>query len=300
MAFVKLDCGMLNSTIWFDRVAREVFITALLMAEPIELTESTNQIEVNSLKETDFVIPPGWYGFVPAAGPGITHRAGVEQTPGLAALERLGAPEPESRTPDFGGRRLVRVDGGYLVLNYDKYRRKDHTTAERSRRYRESQKEKASRVTSVTSRVTTRGITQAEAEAEAEGRKNKQSPPAPPLPFASATFSEAWTAFTRHRSEIRKPLRPTSTKASLKALAALGETRAVVALNHTVAMGWQGIREPELPNGQHRPTPRIEKPHDPEPANWRERLEAEFPGNRINAENLGWASVDKGTRAKMG
>ena len=56
---------------------------------------------------------------------------------GMKALERLGEPEQDSRTPDFEGRRLVRVDGGYLALNFAKYREKDHTASERSRRYRE-------------------------------------------------------------------------------------------------------------------------------------------------------------------
>ena len=32
---------------------------------------------------------------------------------------------------------MIRVDGGYLIMNYMAYREKDHTTAERSRRYRE-------------------------------------------------------------------------------------------------------------------------------------------------------------------
>ena len=49
MPFVKLDCGMLDSTLWFEREAREVFITALLMAEPIELTSDTPQIAVRAL-----------------------------------------------------------------------------------------------------------------------------------------------------------------------------------------------------------------------------------------------------------
>lgn len=165
MAFVKLDCGMLDSTLWIDRAARELFITALLMAEPFELVKSVPQINVRDLDETGFVVPPGWYGFVPAAGSGIVRRAGMEAEPGLMALERLGQPESESRTPDFDGRRMVRVNGGYIILNYDKYRSKDHTAAERARRYRER---KSSRVTSDTSRVTGRNITQAEGEAEGE------------------------------------------------------------------------------------------------------------------------------------
>lgn len=136
MAFVKLDCGLLDSTLWLDREARELFITALLMAVPHELLEPTEQIGVGTLERTGFVIPVGWYGLVRAAGPGIIRRAGMEEVVGLAALARLGNPDVGSRTPDFEGRRLVRINGGYIVLNFAKYREKDHTAALRSKRYR--------------------------------------------------------------------------------------------------------------------------------------------------------------------
>jgi len=124
-----------------------VFITALLMAEPFEVTDPTPQIAVNSLDLTGWMVPPGWYGFVPAAGIGIIHRAGLDEDRGRAALELLGSPEVSSRSPEHDGRRLVRVDGGYLVLNFIKYREKDSTTAERSRRWRERQKAKNSETT---------------------------------------------------------------------------------------------------------------------------------------------------------
>jgi len=169
MPFVKLDCGILNSTLWFDRQARDVFITALLMAEPFELLEPTPQIHVDSLEYTGWLVPAGWYGFVPAAGVGITYRAGIEESEGREALRALGSPENSSRTPDYEGRRLVRIDGGYLVLNFIKYREKDATSADRQRRWRERAKLKAqdkpSRVTGPPSRVISN---QAEAEAEAE------------------------------------------------------------------------------------------------------------------------------------
>ena len=118
MPFVKLDSGILDSTLWVDRDQRDLFITALLMAEPRELTEPLAQLQVDSLEPTGFQVPPGWYGFVPAAGPGIARRALVDSEPGLVALRALGSPDPESRSHDFEGRRLVRVDGGYVVLNY--------------------------------------------------------------------------------------------------------------------------------------------------------------------------------------
>ena len=142
MAFVKLDCGILNSTIWFDMQARNVFITALLMAEPMELTETTPTLSTDSLEDGGFQIPPGWYGYVPSSGPGILARAGLDRKSeeGSAALRRLSSPEPESRSQDFDGRRMVRISGGYIILNYIKYRERDHTNAERCKRWREKSK----------------------------------------------------------------------------------------------------------------------------------------------------------------
>lgn len=151
---------MLDSTTWLDREAREVFITALLMARPHELEAPAAQIKIHSLRPTGWKVPPGWYGFVAAAGIGIVARAGIEMAAGLSALERLGSPEPDSRSRDFDGRRLVRIDGGFIILNFMKHWDRDETGAERQRRYRQrqaaiqQQKAEAARhaVTNVTSR----------------------------------------------------------------------------------------------------------------------------------------------------
>jgi hypothetical protein len=140
MAFVKLDTGILNSTLWFERDQREVFITALLMAEPREFTEPVPQIDVGKIEYTGFIVPPGWYGFVPAASFGIINRAGVDRESGIEAIRRLGEPEMESRSKDFDGRRMIRVDGGFLILNYMKYRDKDYTSAVRAKNLRERKK----------------------------------------------------------------------------------------------------------------------------------------------------------------
>lgn len=163
MAFVKLDTGMLDSTLWIDREAREVFITALLMAEPRELKEPVWALKPDSLESNGFEIPAGWYGFVRAAGPGIVRRAMVDPAVGMIALQRLSDPDLGSRSADFEGRRLMRVDGGYVVLNYMKYRERDYTAGERMKRYRERQKDKKLRRNGVDVR---RNVTQAEAEVE--------------------------------------------------------------------------------------------------------------------------------------
>jgi hypothetical protein len=140
MAFVKLDTAILESTLWIDRAARDIFITALLMAEPREVTKPMPQFYVDRVEQTGFSVPPGWYGFVAAAGVGIARRAFVEQDEGMRALETLGSTDPYSRSPEFEGRRLVRVDGGFIVLNFFKYRDKDYTAAQRMARLRARKK----------------------------------------------------------------------------------------------------------------------------------------------------------------
>jgi len=184
MAFVKLDCGILNSTTWVEKDVRDVFITSLLMASPYEAKEEMEQIEVRSLERTGFTVQPGWYGFVPSASFGIIRQAMIDEAAGMLALEKLGSEDPESRSPEFGGRRMIRVDGGFLILNYQKYRDKDHTAAERQRRYRERQKELRRDVDAVT-----RNITQEEEEEEAELKQTPKS--------YDSDFLEFWEKYPR-------------------------------------------------------------------------------------------------------
>ncbi len=194
---------MLDSTIWYQRASRDLFITALLMARPHELREPTAQLQVDRLEGTGWTVPPGWYGFVAAAGPGIAARAQVDWTEARDALVRLGEPEPESRSQEFDGRRLVRVNGGYIVLNYDKYRTRDYGAAERMKRYRARLSEDQGNApvmpgngSGVTLR---RHVTQAEAEAEAEVRTDTLPTEGSPLPSAEAAgkvLKELWNAGT--------------------------------------------------------------------------------------------------------
>lgn len=183
MAYVKLDCGIVKSTLWMDREAREVFITALLMAEPTTIEKPTPQLEVRNLNETGWMIQPGAYGFVDAAGVGIIGFARIDMEAGMAALERLGSPELSSRSQAHDGRRLARIDGGYLVLNFAAYRDKDHTAKDRMRRFRERQKEARHAVTSrngdVTQRVVTDSIGQ-KAEAYAKAEQESEGAHTPP------------------------------------------------------------------------------------------------------------------------
>lgn len=139
MPYVKLDTGILDSTLWVsDPETRIVFITMLAMAGPDGMCEST--------------------------APGIARRANIGLESVRRALAVLEAPDEDSRSLDLEGRRVVREDGGYRIVNYLKYRDKDHTAAQRMRRMRERQNRNAQPdVTHVT-----RNVTQAEAEADTD------------------------------------------------------------------------------------------------------------------------------------
>lgn len=168
MSFVKIDTRILRSSLWLDRDAKDMFLTALLLAEPKDFTESVEQLEISGFNRTGFELPPGWYGYAPASGPGIAHAAGIDRDTGMKALERLSSPDPESMSDEYEGRRLIRITGGYIILNYMRYREKDETASARMRRYRENKSLRP--VTDVTrnKRVTLRNTLLEEADAEAD------------------------------------------------------------------------------------------------------------------------------------
>jgi hypothetical protein len=194
MPFVKLDCGILNSTLWFEKDCRDVFMTALLMAEPHELVSEVPQISVDALEPTGWMVPAGWYGFVPAAGIGIIHRAQVPEERGRDALRQLGEPESTSRTQDFEGRRLVRVDGGYLVLNYMRYRDRDYTAAARAKRYRDRMKSSQRNDTPSHPHVTQAEYRLQSTDLDAKAEAGKSVAPArePAMGRGLVTSSLAW------------------------------------------------------------------------------------------------------------
>ncbi len=121
--------------------------------------------------------------------------------------------------------------------------------------------------TSVTDRTPIGSQAQAQAQEEKNKKKNPPNPPggeassgkapprvqkirpaewaglAPPSPLGAAW--EEW--LTYRREEKRKPVTQRSGDLALRELQAMGATRAVAAIHHTIARGWQGIREPEPP-----------------------------------------------------
>ena len=116
MAYVKLFESILASTIWAEPTdTRIVWVTMLAMADRD--------------------------GNVQASVPGLAHFARVSEEACKEALASFMRPDKNSRTKTNEGRRIVEVDGGWLVLNYEEYRdRLDYEEKKEKDRLRQQRK----------------------------------------------------------------------------------------------------------------------------------------------------------------
>ena len=95
--YVKVFASILTSTLWaLDDATRLVWITLL------------------ALSDKD--------GFVRASPSGLARIANVDEEKGRAAIVTLSAPDADSGSQEYEGRRIECVPGGFLILNYKKYR----------------------------------------------------------------------------------------------------------------------------------------------------------------------------------
>lgn len=186
-------------------------------------------------------------GIVEASIPGLANLARVDMERAQAALEVLQAPDKWSRTKTDEGRRIEPVAGGWRLLNHALYRKK--LSAEDRREYK-TRKQREYRAVDKNSpplsTVSTNGQSGHIASVLCSKDREVQEGKEIPETLKTPEFLAAWTEWTRHRREIRKPLKPTSTKAQLRDLAEMGVQRAIAAIRYTISKGWQGIREPSL------------------------------------------------------
>lgn len=165
MAFVKLFQSLLDSTVWTQEphhVAR-TWITMLLMADRD--------------------------GVVEASVPGLAHRALVTIEQAEEALEKFLAPDKYSRTPDYEGRRIERIHGGWRLLNLEVYRDKldqddqRAKAAERQQRKRDRETRHAPSRSVTPGHAESRRVRHAEVEAEADQEREIANTPEDPQPL---------------------------------------------------------------------------------------------------------------------
>ena len=146
MTFTKLFSSITESTVWCepDRV-RLVWITMLAMADA--------------------------RGRVWASVPGLANRARVPVEDAEAAIQCFLSPDKYSRTSDNDGRRIDPIDGGWRLLNHEKYRaiRDEESIKESKRKYINSRRQAEKEVLqSSTLSTVDRGRHNAEAEADTD------------------------------------------------------------------------------------------------------------------------------------
>lgn len=139
--YTKLFSSIITSTIWrADNATRIVWITML------------------ALRDRNHVVE--------ASVPGLADMARVSVEDCRKALVILSAFDPDSRTKEHGGRRVEQIDGGWIILNGEKYRKKMNIDERREyKRQKQSEYRKQAKMLNRSGQVLPM-LTQTESESE--------------------------------------------------------------------------------------------------------------------------------------
>lgn len=178
IGYTKLFSSILMSTIWReDDTTRILFITMLAMKD------SHHRV----------------WGSVP----GLADMARIPIAACRAGLAKLMAPDPDSSSVEFEGRRIKAFDGGWIVLNGEKYRqrmnadeRRQYCTGKQAER-RERLRQQMSTNVNRRKRASTLS-TQPESEPESESEEKSQptEDSAALVPFGDAPTESKAPKFT--------------------------------------------------------------------------------------------------------
>jgi hypothetical protein len=178
-------------------------------------------------------------GIVESTVPGLARLANLSIPEVEGAVEKLLGPDSYSRTAERDGRRIEQIDGGYRLINYDKYRelmsQDDLRTKAALRQQRYRDRNKASR--GVTRDKTLLPSRQAEAEAEAE-EKNKPSSSenTEPIPVRYDADVDGTGLFEKACSAYPKPERDYATQTLY--FETIGKVRSARQCSDTEAVDW--------------------------------------------------------------
>lgn len=108
--FSKLSDSITRSSLWSEKYHVRVVFVSLL-----------------SLKDDN--------GFVEGTRSSLQRICNVTMDEFDEAIKVLSSPDHESKTPDFEGRRIDKIEGGWVVLNHEKYRLPEQTKKENRNEY---------------------------------------------------------------------------------------------------------------------------------------------------------------------
>lgn len=174
--YAKLFHSIVHSTIWREEDhIRLVWITMLAIADK--------------------------NGFVEASIPGLADVSRVTLDECKEALDRLASPDEFSRSQDYEGRRIESMDGGWLLLNYTKYRgaimeeKIREQNRIRQQRFRDSKKTDRNAKVTGNAKITPVNACNAQSDPDPDPNKNKD------LYSANPRFCAFWKAYPKKKNK---------------------------------------------------------------------------------------------------
>lgn len=169
-----------------------------------------------------------------------------EKLAGLAELEQSGVFSRDSRGVLYS-RRIARLGDISKVRQQNGSKGGSKTQANFKQTVKQTDKQK-------------RGVSVSDSVSVSDTFNNTNTPLPPrgkeagfdalkvslPPEINSPEMQAAWLLWCKHRTEIKKPLKPTMVEQQLSQFVQWGQSRSIAAIRHTVARGWQGIQEPEV------------------------------------------------------
>ncbi len=212
MGYTKLDEGILLSSIMAcDPKTFKVWIALLAACKPD--------------------------GIAPVSSVGISSvcRLSLDET--KAAIEELSSPDTESRSIQNEGKRIERVDGGYRIINYQKFRELNYKEADAKRKYEERKKKTCPEMSGDMADINASASASASASCIKEGMQGGND--------FSTLFLEFWSSYPR------KEGKGAAYKSWMK-ISSPGETLQLI----LIALEWQKQTEQwKKDNGQYIPMP---------------------------------------------
>lgn len=221
------------------------------------------------------------------------------------AVENLESPDPESRSPEMDGRRLLRINDhrawGWKIVNYGKYREikndEDRRKANREAqaRWRERQKNKSSVSITVTdsnqSVISSNALSAASAQEEVREeedvkeeekvtRKTRSKKPRTDSPFFEESdlteFREAMTEWFEYKLERKEGYVPSGWRRTLDQQRRYPLHYVKASIDASIRNGWKGLFTDKITREEAELF--IEQKPQPEPT---EESELENPINRF-------------------
>ena len=154
-------------------------------------------------------------------------------------LQALSQPDPESRTPDEEGRRIVLLSDsrswGWRIVNYEHYRKlqtDEERRAYHRRYYRENRSKSATKQKLNSTQQHSTDSRQVEVEAKVEVEVEKPE----------GLNQSAWDDYLSHRKELRaKRLTKRGLQMAMKKLSALPHDDQQTVVDTSISNGWIGL-----------------------------------------------------------